>query len=100
MLSLLLITIGCFDLQKLLSTDLSISLTYLGSYYFFIYQFMFGIIAVIYIDSYRLTIIHMGIAKEKKWTIYHWFLWLFSWLPEKHKKKCYKAIENKAIENN
>lgn len=83
MLSLLLLSMGQLDLSSTLSRGLSLAIPFLGGYYLFIYQYMFGIIVVIYIDSYRMTIIDKGTEVNPKdlWTWRDFMHWLFNWAP-------------------
>jgi len=59
-ISLILITIGCFDKDSLTKYNLEYSIVYIICFYFLIFTFMFNILAVIYIDSYRLLILSEG----------------------------------------
>lgn len=100
-LSLLLITMGCYNQQSVYQYSVEMTLVYMLFFYFFIFSFMFNILAVIYIDSYRyyiqllyrLLLLEQGELQQELWTSTDWFLWALSWVPESIQKRCNNAIE-------
>jgi hypothetical protein len=83
MLSLMLLSMGQLDLTDTLSRGLSLAIPFVGGYYLFIYQYMFGIIVVIYIDSYRMTIVDQGTETKESdaWTWKDVVYWFINWCP-------------------
>jgi len=63
--TLLLSLMGCYDLSLLIDRGLNYALPFLACYQIFIFQFMFGIIAIIYVDSYRTIVIDEGNERNK-----------------------------------
>lgn len=54
---------------------------------------MFNMLAVIYIDSYRLLVVAEGELKQEEWSKTDWFYWAFSWVPKSFFKSMNDALE-------
>ncbi|KAM3145024.1 hypothetical protein pb186bvf_002699 [Paramecium bursaria] len=88
LLSLILITMSQFDADHLYNYQPTFSLVFMLFFFFLVLYFLSNILAVIYIDSYRLMILNNGEIQSDGWTKTDWLMWLFSWAPESFKQKC------------
>ncbi|CAD8141000.1 unnamed protein product [Paramecium pentaurelia] len=80
---LILMLCNSSNIGEFYDTDLTFSMLFMIFFYFILYQFLFGILAIIYIDSYRQVVISQGQPESKILKKNNLMNWLFNWLPNR-----------------
>ncbi|CAD8055129.1 unnamed protein product [Paramecium sonneborni] len=80
---LILMLCNSSNVGEFYDTDLTFSMLFMIFFYFILYQFLFGILAIIYIDSYRQVVISQGQPESKILKKNNLMNWLFNWLPSR-----------------
>ncbi|CAD8145344.1 unnamed protein product [Paramecium octaurelia] len=91
--SLLLILTDCQDQYSFYQFDITLGTVFMIIFYFLFYTFMFNILAVMYIDSYRIIIVDQGELVQDSWTSDDIFKFFTTWIPDGCKKKFNKALQ-------